>query len=48
MKNPFVITGRIPEEYFCDRKLESQKMIRSITNGDNICLMSPRRMGNPN
>ena len=45
MKNPFVITGRIPEEYFCDRKLESQKMIRSITNGDNICLMSPRRMG---
>lgn len=45
MKNPFVITGRIPEAYFCDRKAESQKMIRALTNGDNICLMSPRRMG---
>lgn len=45
MKNPFVITGRIPEEYFCDRKLETEKIIRSVTGGDNICLMSPRRMG---
>ena len=45
MKNPFIITGRIPEEYFCDRKLETQKMIRVLTNGGNICLMSPRRMG---
>jgi len=45
MKNPFIITGRIPEEYFCDRKLETQKVIRVLTNGGNICLMSPRRMG---
>lgn len=45
MKNPFVITGRIPEAYFCDRRAETQKMIRALTNGDNICLMSPRRMG---
>ena len=45
MKNPFVITGKIPEAYFCDRRTESQKMIRALTNGDNICLMSPRRMG---
>ena len=45
MKNPFIITGKIPEEYFCDRRLETQKIIRSISNGDNICLMSPRRMG---
>ena len=45
MKNPFIITGKIPEEYFCDRKLETQKIILSLTNGDNICLMSSRRMG---
>ena len=45
MKNPFIITGRIPEEYFCDRRLETQKIICGLTNGDNICLMSPRRMG---
>ena len=45
MKNPFIITGRIPEEYFCDRRLETQKIVRGLTNGDNICLMPPRRMG---
>lgn len=45
MKNPFIITGKIPEEYFCDRREETQKMVRALTNGDNICLMSPRRMG---
>lgn len=45
MKNPFIITGKIPEEYFCDRRLESQKIIRTLTHGNNICLMSPRRMG---
>ena len=45
MKNPFIITGKIPEEYFCDRKLETQKIILSLTNGNNICLMSSRRMG---
>ena len=45
MKNPFIITGKIPEEFFCDRKLESKNIIRALTNGDNICLMSPRRMG---
>jgi len=45
MKNPFIITGKIPEEYFCDRREETQKMVRALTNGDNICLMSPRRKG---
>ena len=45
MKNPFIITGKIPEAYFCDRREETAKLIRSITNGNNICLLSPRRMG---
>ena len=45
MKNPFIITGKIPPAYFCDRRVETQKIIRSLTGGDNICLMSPRRMG---
>lgn len=43
--NPFIITGKIPEEYFCDRKEESQRIIRGLTGGENICLLSPRRMG---
>ena len=43
--NPFIITGDIPPEYFCDRKEESKKLIQMLTNGENVCLMSPRRMG---
>ena len=45
ISNPFIIIGDIPKEYFCDRKKESQKLIQMLTNGENICLMSPRRMG---
>ncbi|MBQ5423819.1 MAG: ATP-binding protein, partial [Bacteroidales bacterium] len=45
MTNPFIINGDIPSEYFCDRKEESKKLIQMLTNGENVCLMSPRRMG---
>ena len=44
-KNPFVIIGDIPEEYFCDRKKETAHIIRTISNEGNLVLMSPRRMG---
>ena len=43
--NPFIINGYIPSEYFCDRKEESKKLTQMLTNGENVCLMSPRRMG---
>ncbi|MCM1309905.1 MAG: ATPase [Bacteroides sp.] len=45
VKNPFIITGKIPPEYFCDRKAESQRLIREVTNGNNLVLISRRRMG---
>jgi AAA+ ATPase superfamily predicted ATPase len=45
LKNPFVIIGDIPEPYFCDREVETQQIIRTLTNEGNIVLMSPRRMG---
>ena len=45
LKNPFVLIGDIPEPYFCDREVETQRIIRTITNEENIVLMSPRRMG---
>ncbi|MDR0940536.1 MAG: ATPase [Mediterranea sp.] len=45
MNNPFVITGDIPEQYFCDRREESGKVIRTLSHGGNLCLISPRRMG---
>lgn len=45
MNNPFVINGYISSEYFCDRVEESNTLIRLIQNGNNIALISPRRMG---
>lgn len=43
--NPFIVTGKIEPEYFCDRNTESSKLVKSVTNGNNIVLISPRRMG---
>ena len=43
--NPFIASGKIPTELFCDRKDESKRLIQSLTNGANIVLMSPRRVG---
>ena len=45
MENPFIITGNIPEKYFCDRREESKKVIRTLSNGGDLCMISPRRMG---
>ena len=45
VKNPFVITGKIEPEYFCDRINESARLAKSITNGNNLVIISPRRMG---
>lgn len=44
-KNPFILTGAIPTEYFCDRREESKRLIRTLTQEGNLCLISPRRMG---
>ena len=43
--NPFVVTGKIEPEYFCDRVSESARIVKSVTNGNNLVLISPRRMG---
>jgi hypothetical protein len=45
MKNPFLVSGYISKEYFCDREEESKKLIQLVTNGNNVALVSPRRMG---
>ncbi len=45
MNNPFIITGNIAPEYFCDRVEETHKIVKCLTNGGNICLISQRRMG---
>ena len=43
--NPFIIQGNIPEAYFCDREQEMENLIRYLTNGSNVVLSAPRRVG---
>lgn len=43
--NPFITYGYESPDYFCDRKKESELLIRWLTNGNNVALISPRRMG---
>lgn len=43
--NPFIVTGKIEPEYFCDREQESARFVKSLTNGNNMVIISPRRMG---
>ena len=45
-KNPFIISGSIPDEYFCDREVESRELIKKIEGqASNILLMAERRIG---
>lgn len=43
--NPFITSGYISAEYFCDRITETATLTRYITNGNNVALISPRRLG---
>lgn len=43
--NPFITKGYAGAEYFCDREKETRDIISLVTNGNNIALMSPRRIG---
>lgn len=43
--NPFLLTGYVSPEYFCDREAETHKLISALRNGRNVTLISPRRMG---
>lgn len=43
--NPFIVSGIIPEEYFCDRQEETAQLVRFLTSSENVVLMSQRRMG---
>lgn len=43
--NPFITRGYLSPHYFCDRKEETRTLISLITNGNNVTLMSLRRLG---
>ncbi len=43
--NPFITNGYVSPHYFCDRVEETKQLTRLITNGNNVALISPRRLG---
>lgn len=43
--NPFILSPNIPDGFFCDRKQETETLLRQLVNGNNVLLISPRRMG---
>ena len=43
--NPFLLSGYISPEFFCDRDEETKKISEALYNGRNIMLIAPRRMG---
>lgn len=45
MDNPFVTKGYAGAEYFCDRVNETRQLVELTTNGNNMALISPRRVG---
>lgn len=45
INNPFILYGYESEKYFCDRKDETAELKRLVTNGNNVALIAPRRVG---
>ena len=43
--NPFIVSGKIPSEYFCDRVDEAAQLEKALRNQLNVVLTSARRMG---
>jgi hypothetical protein len=43
--NPFLVNGYVSKKYFCDRQQELTALTTAIKNGNNVTLVSPRRMG---
>lgn len=45
INNPFIVGKYLSDEYFCDRKNETDFLRKQIENGRNVALISPRRIG---
>lgn len=45
LDNPFVVGKYVSPAYFCDREEETATLLKHLTNGRNVALISPRRMG---
>ncbi|MBR1782861.1 MAG: ATP-binding protein [Bacteroidales bacterium] len=45
MDNPFILEPYRSKELFCDREDETARLLDCMTNGRNVTLISPRRLG---
>lgn len=45
ISNPFIISGYVSPQYFCDREVETATLTKQIENGNNVALISTRRLG---
>jgi len=45
ISNPFVTSGYISPDYFCNRNTETKKILNAISSGRNLTLISLRRTG---
>lgn len=45
IENPFLIQGYISDYYFCNRKKETEKIVRAFKNGRNCTMFSIRKYG---
>lgn len=45
LPNPFVIGRYVSDRYFCDRRQETDFLVKQTANGRNVALISPRRIG---
>lgn len=45
VNNPFIVGKYLSDEYFCDRKNETEFLRKQIENGRNVAIISPRRIG---
>lgn len=45
VRNPFIVSGYVSADYFCDRKTETAELTGALVNGRNTVVVSPRRMG---
>ncbi len=44
-ENPFATTHYLGPDYFCDRQVETKKIIQGLKNGNSLTLISIRRIG---
>ena len=40
IRNPFITSGYVSADYFCDRRFESEQLVREVMNGNNLALVS--------